>query len=655
DRYSDEDDDDDVQLPSLARAAHATDSASWRKRNAGVTEKEKVVASNGTGRRSAVRLFAVGCELSKRTSRGLSTDLFCFPTRNTHRMGQQVGRVGEGTSAGIQTQPQGQQQQQLGRTNRVSGSGRRPRDGGGGINLTGTPPGRTAVAAANIMPDPGINVFTLHSEVAEELCKTASGCQSGVTQTFGHDMPLLPSKCRGPKKQSENKENMEEAGPHGPAGLASSLFVGEGRSSSSPALPRKQRDKSPSSLLEESQETTFTRDRKAGFFSSFMKKKSMSSSSTSSSSQLQQNLPMPPKRSSSFREMETQPHKKYEPTAGFAGPPPPLPQTDGLNFSPSHGEGNHVQSRCCGATFGQKPSPTNAGATSSQVGSSSSWGSLAGFFTPRLIKKTLGLRTAKTSGVDDGSGTKPFPRSNSTSSMSAGLPDLERMALTLPRNRSKPPLERTASTTSQPENGAVRPSDAVLRKLDEGTAQIRDRPKAKLLPRGVAGGVRAPGVGGEAESDSNTRTKDGQDDRQGWSSPSKTSTQGSVNLHNHKVPVLISPSLKHSSGDPQLVGVDSQGNRFKLLADSGDRDRPRLVKPKCAPPPPPMLRSLHHAYSVDAADEAIIGNMEINGDSIKRSGREARGPRPAIPPPQVPPAPIWPSDMNWIEVFLLEI
>ncbi|XP_026104770.1 tyrosine-protein kinase ABL2-like isoform X1 [Carassius auratus] len=483
---------------------------------------------------------------------------------------------------------------------------------------------------------------SISEEVAEELCKTASGGQGGLAHTLGHDMPLLPSKSRGQKKHSENKENMEEAGPHGPAGLAASLFVGDGRSSSSPALPRKQRDKSPSSLLEDSQDTTFTRDRKAGFFSSFMKKKSMSSSSSSSSPQ-QQNLPMPPKRSSSFREMETQPHKKYEPAAGFACPPPPSPQTDGLSFSPSHGEGNQVQSHCCGATFGQKPSSSNSGATSGQVGSSSSWGSLAGFFTPRLIKKTLGLRTGKPSGIDEGIGTKPFPRSNSTSSMSAGLPDLERMALTLPRNRSKPPLERTSSTTSQPENGAVRPSDAIQRKLDEGTAQIRDRPKAKLLPRGVAGGVRAPGVGGEADSDSNTRGKDGQDDRQGWSSPSKISTLGSVNLHNHKVPVLISPTLKHSSADVHLVGVDSQGNRFKLLPDSGDRDRPRLVKPKCAPPPPPMLRSLQHAYSADAADDVVSGNIEVNGDGFKRSGREARGARPSIPPPQVPPAPIVPS------------
>lgn len=255
-------------------------------------------------------------------------------------------------------------------------------------------------------------------------------------------------------------------------------------------------------------------------------------------------------------------------------------------------------------------------------------------------------------------GPKPFPRSNSTSSMSAGLPDLERMALTLPRNRSaKPPLERTASTTSQPENGAARPSETLLRRMDEGTAQIRERPKAKLLPRGAAVGVRAPGVGGEAgESDSLSRVREGreesgggQDRQQGWSSPSKTSGSGAsaagAPTHNHKVPVLISPTLKHSPGDVHLVGVDSQGNRFKLLSEhQADRDRPRLVKPKCAPPPPPTLRSLQHSYSGDGEEQVGGVPVEVNGDTLKghRSGRTSGGAvtgRPSVPPPQVPPAP----------------
>lgn len=448
-------------------------------------------------------------------------------------------------------------------------------------------------------------------------------------------------------------------------GWASSLLGGDGRSGSSPALPRKQqpRDKSPSNLLDDTQDMgTFTRDRKTGFFSSFIKKKS-SSSSSSPSSQQQQNLPTPPKRSSSFREMETQPHKKYEPTADFCAPPP-LPQSDsigGFSASPSHshGEATQAQSRCCGAAFGQKPS---GGGFGSQI-ASSSWGGLAGFFTPRLIKKTLGLRTGKTvCSEESGSmfgGPKPFPRSNSTSSMSAGLPDLERMALTLPRNRSaKPPLERTASTTSQPENGAARPSETLLKRMDEGTAQIRERPKAKLIPRSTAVGVRAPGVGGEVgESDGVSRGREareesegGLDRQQSWSSPSKTPSSNAslaaagAPTHNHKVPVLISPTLKHSPADVHLVGLDSQGNRFKLLSEhQGDRDRPRLVKPKCAPPPPPTLRSLQHSYSGDGEEQVGAAPAEVNGDTLKghRSGRLSGGVtmgRPSVPPPQVPPA-----------------
>ncbi|KAG7253749.1 LOW QUALITY PROTEIN: hypothetical protein CRUP_013233 [Coryphaenoides rupestris] len=349
--------------------------------------------------------------------------------------------------------------------------------------------------------------------------------------------------------------------------------------------PPQPRDKSPGSLLEDTQDTgTFTRDRKAGFFSSFMKKKSSSSSSTTSSSSSSSNRTSPrrPKRSSSFREMETQPHKKYEPTAAFSAPPP-LPQPDilgGFSASPSHshGEPAQTQSRCCGATFGQKPSSAGSG---SQAAAGAS---LAGFFTPRLIKRTLGLRTGKPTCAEEVvGGPKPFPRSNSTSSMSAGLPDLERMALTLPRNRTaKAPLERTASTTSQPENGAARPSEALLRRMDEGTAQIRERPKAKLLPpehgRGAEGTWGRGGIGGIGHS------LPGSGGRWRWWSAGPAadvvvSVKGlrvrrgrrrrrpAARLTTTRSPCWISPTLKHGAADAHLVGVDSQGNRFKLLSD----------------------------------------------------------------------------------------
>ncbi|KAF3834658.1 hypothetical protein F7725_027216 [Dissostichus mawsoni] len=171
--------------------------------------------------------------------------------------------------------------------------------------------------------------------------------------------------------------------------------------------------------------------------------------------------------------------------------------------------------------------------------------------------------------------------------MSAGLPDLERMALTLPRNRNaKPPLERTSSSSSTPENG---------RQPDEGTAQIRERPKAKMVPRGTG----TPSSSTSKTSSSSPKTPSSSTSKTSSSSPktpssstSKTLSSSSSQTHNHKVPVLISPTLKPP--DVHLVALDSQGNRFKLLSENPDR--PRLVKPKCAPPPPPTLRN-QHSYS----------------------------------------------------------
>ena len=240
--------------------------------------------------------------------------------------------------------------------------------------------------------------------------------------------------------------------------------------SGSPALPRKQRDKSPSSLLEDAKETCFTRDRKGGFFSSFMKKR---------------NAPTPPKRSSSFREMENQPHKKYELTGNFSSIAS-LQHADGFSFTAAQQEANLVPPKCYGGSFAQRNlcnDDSGGGGGSGAAGGG--WSGITGFFTPRLIKKTLGLRAGKPTASDDTS--KPFPRSNSTSSMSSGLPEQDRMAMTLPRNcqRSKLQLERTVSTSSQPEENVDRANDMLPKKSEEGAAPTRERPKAKLLPRGA--------------------------------------------------------------------------------------------------------------------------------------------------------------------------
>ncbi|GAB0192750.1 tyrosine-protein kinase ABL2 [Grus japonensis] len=407
------------------------------------------------------------------------------------------------------------------------------------------PPDRPSFAETHQAFETMFHDSSISEEVAEELGRTAS---SSSIVPYLPRLPMLPSKTRTLKKQAENKENIEgtqDTVEHSASSSAPGFIRSTQPPSGSPALPRKQRDKSPSSLLEDAKETTFTRDRKGGFFSSFMKKR---------------NAPTPPKRSSSFREMENQPHKKYELT---------------------------------------------------------------------------------------------------------GLPEQDRMAMTLPRNsqRSKIQLERTVSTSSQPDESTGRANDLLPKRFEEGPALTRERPKAKLLPRGATAlpfrtpsGLEekeGPGLAAAPKGKEKTSVprqgalEDGE--RPGWSSPVKAAAILPT-THNHKVPVLISPTLKHSPADVQLIGTDSQGNKFKLLSEhqvtsSGDRDRPRRVKPKCAPPPPPVMRLLQQpAACSDAAEELsnVAGAQHglESGEGSKKAAAAApvggKSGRPVMPPPQVP-------------------
>ncbi|XP_071607277.1 tyrosine-protein kinase ABL2 isoform X7 [Heliangelus exortis] len=407
------------------------------------------------------------------------------------------------------------------------------------------PPDRPSFAETHQAFETMFHDSSISEEVAEELGRTAS---SSSIVPYLPRLPMLPSKTRTLKKQAENKENIEgtqDTVEHSTSSSAPGFIRSTQPTSGSPALPRKQRDKSPSSLLEDAKETTFTRDRKGGFFSSFMKKR---------------NAPTPPKRSSSFREMENQPHKKYELT---------------------------------------------------------------------------------------------------------GLPEQDRMAMTLPRNsqRLKIQLERTVSTSSQPDESTGRENDLFPKRLEEGPTLTRERPKAKLLPRGAtalpfptpSGLEEKEGAGLAAAPKGKEKTSGPQQgvpedgERPGWSSPVKAAAILPT-THNHKVPVLISPTLKHTPADVQLIGTDSQGNKFKLLSEhqvtsSGDRDRPRRVKPKCAPPPPPVMRLLQQpAACSDAAEELsnLAGaqhGLELSEGSKKAAAAAPVGGksgRPLISPPQVP-------------------
>ncbi|TFK06944.1 hepatocyte growth factor [Platysternon megacephalum] len=516
-----------------------------------------------------------------------------------------------------------------------------------------TPPDRPSFAETHQAFETMFHDSSISEEVAEELGRTAS---SSSIVPYLPRLPMLPSKTRTLKKQAENKENIEgtqDTVEHSASSSAPGFIRSTQPTSGSPALPRKQRDKSPSGLLEDAKETTFTRDRKGGFFSSFMKKR---------------NAPTPPKRSSSFREMENQPHKKYELTGNFSSVAS-LQHVDGFSFTATQQDASLAPAKCYGGGFAQRNFYSDDSGGTSSGGSASTgggWSGITGFFTPRLIKKTLGLRAGKPTGGEEAS--KPFPRSNSTSSMSSGPPEQDRMAMTLPRNcqRSKIQLERTVSTSSQPEESIGRSTDLLPKRLEEGPALTRERPKAKLLPRGATAlPVRtSSGDSAVAEKDcpglatttpkskeKNSGTRQGaleDGERPGWSSPAKAAAILPT-THNHKVPVLISPTLKHTPADVQLIGTDSQGNKFKLLSEhqvtsSGDRDRPRRVKPKCAPPPPPVMRLLQQSpICSDTAEELSNTAAAQHGLETSEGGKKAvvahgggKAGRPMMPPPQVP-------------------
>lgn len=132
-----------------------------------VKKSEKGIEEDRWGQAAPVFSGRRGeCEPGERKGWG---GLLASSLHHTTGMGQQVGRVGESTSTGLQPpQPHASQPHQA-KGNRGSAAGRRPREPG---SSTGTPPGRTA--AVNV-PDPSINVFTLHSGNTENNICTLDG------------------------------------------------------------------------------------------------------------------------------------------------------------------------------------------------------------------------------------------------------------------------------------------------------------------------------------------------------------------------------------------------------------------------------------------------------------------------------------------------
>ncbi|KAB1280147.1 Tyrosine-protein kinase ABL1 [Camelus dromedarius] len=171
----------------------------------------------------------------------------------------------------------------------------------------------------------------------------------------------------------------------------------------SPLLPRKERGPQDGSLNED--ERLLPKDKKTNLFSALIKKK-------------KKTAPTPPKRSSSFREMDGQPERK--------GPS----EEEGREIS----NGALVLAPSDAAEPAKSPKPSSgAGVPNGAFRESGG----AGFRSPHLWKKSSTLTSSRLAASEEesgGSSSKRFLRSCSASCMPHGAKDTEWRSVTLPRD-----------------------------------------------------------------------------------------------------------------------------------------------------------------------------------------------------------------------------
>uniref|UniRef100_A0A3Q2HQ21 Tyrosine-protein kinase n=1 Tax=Equus caballus TaxID=9796 RepID=A0A3Q2HQ21_HORSE len=334
----------------------------------------------------------------------------------------------------------------------------------------------------------------------------------------------------------------------------------------SPLLPRKERGPQDGGLNED--ERLLPKDKKTNLFSALIKKK-------------KKTAPAPPKRSSSFREMDGQPERKV---AGEE-------------------EGREVSNGALALAPSDTPEPAKSPKPSSGAGVPNgafreSGG--AGFRSPHLWKKSSTLTSSRLAASEEengGSSSKRFLRSCSASCVPHGAKDTEWRSVTLPRDlqstgrqfdsstfgghkSEKPalPRKRASETRSdQVTRGTVTPPPRLVKKTEEAVDEVlRDAAESspgssppsltpKLLRRQV---VVAPSSGLPHKEEAG-----------------KSSAFGTPAAE--PVPPTSRAGPGASGGTSKAPNEESRVRRHKPSSESPGRDKGKLSKLKPAPPPPP--------------------------------------------------------------------
>ncbi|GAB5580224.1 tyrosine-protein kinase ABL1 isoform X2 [Prionailurus iriomotensis] len=399
----------------------------------------------------------------------------------------------------------------------------------------------------------------------------------------------------------------------------------------SPLLPRKERGPQDGGLNED--ERLLPKDKKTNLFSALIKKK-------------KKTAPTPPKRSSSFREMDGQPERKgagEEEGRETSNGAPALTPSDAAEpaKSPKPGSGAGVPNGAFRESGG------------------------AGFRSPHLWKKSSTLTSSRLAASEEesgGSSSKRFLRSCSASCVPHGARDTEWRSVTLPRDlqstgrqfdsstfgghkSEKPALPRKRASenrSDQATRGTVTPPPRLVKKTEEAADEVfRDAGESspgssppsltpKLLRRQVTG---APSSGLPHKDET--------------AKPGALGTPVAA----EPVPPASRAGPGASGGTGKAPAEEPRARRHKPSSESPGRDKGKLSKLKPAPPPPPPA-SVGKAGkpaqnpTQEAAGEASTGGKTkaaavvadaVNSDAIKPSplGEGVKKPTlPSVPKPQ---------------------
>ncbi|XP_006024439.1 tyrosine-protein kinase ABL1 isoform X1 [Alligator sinensis] len=461
---------------------------------------------------------------------------------------------------------------------------------------------------------------SISDEVEKELGK--KGMRSVVSNFL--QAPELPTKTRTSRRAAESKEANESLEPAHPRSQGECDHL-EHEPAVSPLLPRKERVALESSLNED--ERLLPKDKKTNLFSALIKKK-------------KKTAPTPPKRSSSFREIDGHPDRR-------AG---------GEDESRDAGNGAFTTPPTDAADPSKFQGPSNgAGVINGAVTGNS------GFLSPHLWKKSSTMTSSRAAAGEDESSSnasKRFLRSCSASCVPHGAKDTEWKSVTLPRDpqstgrqfdsstfgghkSEKPALPRKRANESKADlatKGTATPPPRLLKKNEEATDDVfKDAESSpgsspptltpKLLRRQPAG----PLSSGVAHKDDGVKLS-------ALGTPT-TTDQG--------------PAVKVSSA--MFVGASKASTeepRMRRLKQTSEKDKGKLSKLKPTPPLPLSSSSVgrpgkaSHSPGHEAAVDAVSGPKskplpqvaDAAGSDAAKPNQPGEGGKkpglPSIPKPQ---------------------